>query len=825
MTPTDSGPDLDHGHAGATPVPAQTRVEALAEVRFIVCLYAVAACLWIVLSDTVLVALFDDPAWRAVVGAVKGWLFVGLTAAVLYGLMHRAVERRFRSLDREQQARTLVETLVDGSPDAIFVKDRGGRYLLFNRAAAAVIGLDAAQVIGRDDAEIFGATQGAMIRHNDEQVMTLDQAQTFEEVLDTVAGQRTFLATKGPLRDAAGRVSGMFGISRDISERSALAQQRQHALDEANEARDLLDRVLARIDDGFVALDQDWRYTYLNQQAARMLGHEHAHQLVGRHIWTEFPEGVGLAFHRAYEQAMATQQVIVLEEHYPPWDRWFENRIYPSPQGLSIYFTDITARRQAERALQVSELRYRLAASHGQVWDWDAQTGHLVVAPEFWQMMGLPVPTPAASRQQFEACLYPEDLVPFRSALTAHLRQRTRYGLEFRLRHADGACRWFRTQGQAVWDATGRAVYMAGTTFDITERKEAEQALRESEAYRRRVFEQLADGVLLVDRSLRILDANPQAQAMFGHSREALLRLSLPALLADAEHPRLQAEMGRLLSGQAQLDEWEHRRRDGSQFPAEVSMRPLDGERHVQVLRDISARRASERALLTYQLELSELTQRLLQQEKQTTQRVAQSLHDHVGQTLAVVRLHLEATQATFGAMMPAGMTQACRSIAQGLDQAVREVRHVLADLRPPMLEAQGLVAAIDNEICARACPVGVAEPDVLIEAGEEFAAWRWPADVEYGVFMVAREAIANARQHAGASLIRVLLGGEAGGLTLQVIDDGRGIPAPMQHGRPGHLGIVGMRERAIAIGARFSVAPGAEGGTEVSMRWEGAPT
>jgi len=86
---------------------------------------------------------------------------------------------------------------------------------------------------------------------------------------------------------------------------------------------------------------------------------------------------------------------------------------------------------------------------------------------------------------------------------------------------------------------------------------------------------------------------------------------------------------------------------------------------------------------------------------------------------------------------------------------------------------------------------------------------------------MVAREAIANAHKHAGATLIRVILGAPAGGLELAVVDDGCGIPAPLMHGRAGHLGIVGMRERALAVGARLVLHARRTGGTVVSLRWE----
>ena len=93
--------------------------------------------------------------------------------------------------------------------------------------------------------------------------------------------------------------------------------------------------VLERVSDGVVALDRRWRYTYVNSKAALLFGRK-PEELIGRHIWTEFPEGVGQPFHLAYEKAMYEQVFIEMENYYEPWDRWFENRIYPSPDGVSI---------------------------------------------------------------------------------------------------------------------------------------------------------------------------------------------------------------------------------------------------------------------------------------------------------------------------------------------------------------------------------------------------------------------------------------------------------------------------------------------------------
>ncbi len=111
--------------------------------------------------------------------------------------------------------------------------------------------------------------------------------------------------------------------------------------------------VLERVSDAVVALDTNWRYTYVNRRAAQLFN-RNPEDLLGRHIWTEFPEGVGQPFHLAYEKAMATQEFIQIESYYEPWDRWFENRIYPSPDGLSIFFHEITDRKRAERAARNS---------------------------------------------------------------------------------------------------------------------------------------------------------------------------------------------------------------------------------------------------------------------------------------------------------------------------------------------------------------------------------------------------------------------------------------------------------------------------------------
>lgn len=744
-------------------------------------------------------------------------------------------------------------------------------------------------------------------------------------------------------------------VVNEVSEHAALQRLTEQALRESSEARELLNHVIDRVSDAIFALDKGMRFTYLNEPALRLLQRDRVEQLIGRYIWDEYELEHSQAFHRAYDKALRTQQADVFEAFYAPWGRWFEGRVFPSPEGISIFCNDITERKlfeqllldrerdfrllaeqspaliyrasleppyrslyvspsvrilgytvsewmadpltwtkalhpddceravaalsdpyedgvdheiqyrlrdaqgqwrhfrdrsrridppdgspayvqgiavdvtdlvESEQALRVSEaslrqseLRYRLAAAGGQVWDWDITRDQLNFSPDFWEQLGF-APVPAEQyRIRLGAMIHPDDVAPHQSAMRRHLKERKPFDMEVRVLDAHGTWRWLHIRGQAQWDDTGRAVFMAGTTNDITPRKKAEAALRESEAYRRNLFEQLADGVLLIDRHNRILEANSQAMNMLGYPGEHLFKMPLHALLAEESPPSPLDSLRDDVPQSGPLTEWNIVRRDGTRLLVEVSTRALDAERYVAVLRDIADRRAAETALLTYQVELSELNQRLMQQERSTTERVAQALHDNLGQSLAVARLHLEALLATAGDTLPPALAEQCQHLARVLAQAVLDVREVLAELRPPLLEEQGLAAALDNE--TRGTPLAMGT-DVLLEVADGLQRQRWPGDVEYSAFMVVREAIANARLHANASLIRVLLDGDERRLDVEVIDDGAGIPPDMRQGRPGHLGVVGMRERAISVGARFAITAEPGGGTRVHLSWQG---
>lgn len=114
------------------------------------------------------------------------------------------------------------------------------------------------------------------------------------------------------------------------------------------------EKTLTSISDGITTLDTNWCYTYVNKQAGKFVGRT-PESLMGKHIWTEFPEVVSLPFYNACLNAFESQKAHISVEYFSSYGKWFENRIYPTPDGLTIYFTDITEKKVIEKALVESE--------------------------------------------------------------------------------------------------------------------------------------------------------------------------------------------------------------------------------------------------------------------------------------------------------------------------------------------------------------------------------------------------------------------------------------------------------------------------------------
>lgn len=361
---------------------------------------------------------------------------------------------------------------------------------------------------------------------------------------------------------------------------------------------------------------------------------------------------------------------------------------------------------------------------------------------------------------------------------------------------------------------------------DVTGQHLAEQRLREEHAILAAVINASNDAIVIVDREGRIKMFSPGAERIFRRTRSSMEGQAVEVLLPErlrathAQHCQRFAAAGGA-SRMMGLGLVKGLRSDGQEIDLEGVISQVSVQQQpvlIASLRDVTARVRLDAEFTQSRVQLSELTQKLMQQEKMLVKRLAQALHDHLGQTIAAIRMVHETILAMQTNQTSAGMERLQAQLGTLIGQAIGQVRQVLVDLRPPLLEEHGLVAALDNELRNRA--LTHPQVDIAIEVPPQIALLRWPSEVEYVAFMVAREAVENALRHSQASAVAVRLTGSATTLTLEVADNGVGIPAGAAP-RTGHLGILSMHERANAVGARVMLDTGTDQGTGVTFRWE----
>jgi PAS domain S-box-containing protein len=182
-----------------------------------------------------------------------------------------------------------------------------------------------------------------------------------------------------------------------------------------------------------------------------------------------------------FMQALADQAAIAIKNA----------RLYEAAQR------ELVERKRAEEALRVSEERFALAVqgSNDGIWDWDIQNNSLYWSPRMKELLGYAVDELDVDFDTLNSLLHPDDREHTNAAIEAHLKDRVSFDVEQRMCTKSGEYRWFLARGQAVWDEDGQPIRMVGSTTDITERKAAEEALRESEERFRLTVEATRDGL------------------------------------------------------------------------------------------------------------------------------------------------------------------------------------------------------------------------------------------------------------------------------------------------------------------------------------------
>ncbi|MCK6426693.1 MAG: PAS domain S-box protein [Burkholderiaceae bacterium] len=510
----------------------------------------------------------------------------------------------------------LLEALVDSSEDAIVVKDRDGRYLVVNRRAHELLGLDES-VLGRLDSEVHPPGRAAELGSLRARLLADGQPIASEDLHCRDAGGRSLHLLRGVLRDAAGQPIGVYTLARDITERQRAEEELRMSSAQLLEAQRVgglghyvldvgtgrwqsspmldeifgLDTQAPRDVDSWAALlhpeDRDAMLAYLRDE------------VIGRRR----------PFDRRYRILRRNDGAL----------RWvhglgrLECDAQDRPLRMLGTIQDVTTHHLAEQALADSEQRLSLAIEGAALglWDWDIPSGRVTFNERWATMLGWRRDEIDPHVSSWAKLVHPDDQAQATERLQRHLRgESPDYHCEHRLRHRDGHWVWVLDAGRVVArDAQGQALRAVGILQDISERRTVEEQLRKLSL----AVEQSAETIVITDLDGRIEYVNEAFTRISGYRADEVIGQNPRVLNSGQTPPETYVELWRsLTAGQTWRGEFVNRRKDGSLYVESAVLSPIrraDGRitHYVAVKEDVSEHRRLTEELARHRHHLEEL--------------------------------------------------------------------------------------------------------------------------------------------------------------------------------------------------------------------------
>ncbi len=689
---------------------------------------------------------------------------------------------------------------VNSLPGHAWIKDLDGRYVYCN--AAALQDVPAFRgYFGKTDAEILPEEIAATYRANDLKVISERKPLEAVEPLRVDGKDRLMHVSKFPIFDNSGALVMVGGSSIDITaqaETEARFLQYELAVEGAVEL--------------IAIVDSEYRYTMANEALLAYRGVSRE-GLVGRFLWETLPKNefrdvvkpkidealAGSTVKYETEVVYPTTGVRNLLASYLPID------LPDGTRRVVCILEDITERKKAEVDLREAEQHYRdIFENAGEGIFQTTPDGRFITAnPALARMHGFASPEELMRERtnvSRDAYVDPSRREEFKRLLETH---DVVQGFQFELAQRQGSTISVSVNARAVRDERGVVRYYEGTAQDITDRKAAEKALRESEERYRELFENSRDAIYVHDLRGVYTSVNRAAEKLSGFARDEIIGKHYSNFISPRHLKDARENFCRKLDVPSETTyESATVRKNGELIPVEVSSRLIHKDGQVVgvqgTVRDIRERKRAQEALQTY-------ARRVIEVQEAERQNVARELHDEIGQILTAVLLNLHSVEKTCA-------TEACMpSIKESLDvveDALRRVRELSLELRPSLLDDLGLVAALRwyaERYTARS--------GIITEITGDADIGRVSHEIETACFRIIQEALTNTARHSRATRAALHIQRRDVNLYLSVTDDGIGFDSmQLLKGKPSAaLGLHGMRERASAVNGVVNIesAPG----------------
>ena len=634
----------------------------------------------------------------------------------------------------------------------------------------------------------------------------------------------------------------------DAKRRQNKAKRRKHAAAAPRGSDELFRSTFENAGVGIAHVTTDGHWLRVNDTLCQIFGYTREQLLAKTFQDITHPDDVASNVDLLKRALAGKIQTYAMEERYFRNDgsiMWsnltvslIRERRSDEPRYFIFVIEDITARKQAEAQLRESEARLRLVVEGGGMgtWDIDVKSDTALWNERHYQILGYRPDLAAPTWQMWRARIHPDDVGYVMAARTAALESRGLYCPEHRIIRADdGEIRWVAPFARFIYDEQGQAIRFVGVDFDITERKRAEQALRQSEERYRTLVETGTSVILGLTTDYRIFEWNRAAEQIFGWPRaEVLGKNYLTTFLSEEVRQLVEVDIRRVLSGRP-TEGYENAvvHRDGSRRTLLWNVcRLLDGqgaasgilaigqditerkraEDALQRINEELERRVTERTteLIFTQAQLRALAGRLHVLQEEERSQLARELHDEFGAAFTALKVDLHWIMARLPEHSD-GLEEKARQMSELIDNSVESVRRTAGLLRPRLLDDFGLVAAVEWQIEEFQRRTGI---QCVTSFPEEVEIDR---AISTAVFRILQEALTNVARHSEATQVHVGLQVDCNRVWMEIKDNGKGIDLDA-NANDTSLGLFGMQERAYALGGQVQFDSQPNRGTTVTV-------
>ena len=748
----------------------------------------------------------------------------------------------------ERQSR-IFDTTLSTIPDFAYMFDKNGRFVYSNQPLLDLLNVTADEITGKNFHDLNYPEELAARLQN--------QIQKVFDTQETVTDETPFVAPSGaqnyyeyifnPLKTADGTVEMVVGSTRDVTERKRaennlafLADFNQSLITLPDEKRvvELFGKKMNDLTNAAVCaffeisepgdsaeIAAEWHQT----DAFSLTGKFKISELVSPEFQTLMTAGQTIVVRDINHDSLISDKarlasfgigsfvnVPVIQNgewkfvlgvyHSAPYD-WRADEIALLDETAVRICTKLEQIR-AVKTLRESDERLRQLIKNlpgGAAFVLDREMRYLVADGEALAAVGF-TPDHFIGKTIYEALspeLVPEYETVYRKAIS---------GEPFACEH-DAHGRTFLTRGTPLTAADGGIYGVLAVSYDLSERRQAEEKLRESEDRLSLIIKSIGDYAIITTDSDGIINSwNPGAEIIFGYTENEVLGKSLDIIFTEKQISEGVPERERLTAfekGRAE-DDRPHVRKDGSQFFASGGMQSLKGgkvEGFVKIVRDTTEKLVTEKALRD-----REMLQKLVGAQEDERRRIARDLHDHLGQQLTALRLKLNSVRQMCSEQPVCDLIDESQTIARSIDA---DVDFLARELRPAALDHLGLQTAMISHIREWMRHSNI-KADYHIAGIEDE---RLPPEVETNFYRIMQEALNNILKHAAAENVGVLLEKRSAEIVLIVEDDGIGFDVENKDNRKYGIGLIGMRERVALVGGTLEIESAVGRGTTIFAR------